>query len=50
MCLVGINLFDLSVNKVINQFMAFLGFFYAYERCIKDCIKDDKNNSCEKKK
>lgn len=23
--LVGINLFDLSVNKVINQFMAFLG-------------------------
>lgn len=26
--LVGINLFDLSVNKVINQFMAFLGFMH----------------------
>lgn len=37
-CLVGINLFDLSVNKVINQFMAFLGF-YAYEiRCIKETV------------
>ena len=36
--LVGINLFDLSVNKVINQFMAFLGF-YAYEiRCIKETV------------
>lgn len=47
MYLVGINLFDLSVNKVINQFMAFLGFMHMKSDALKTVSQMTENNSCE---
>lgn len=48
MYLVGINLFDLSVNKVINQFMAFLGFMHMKSDASKT-ILDDKRTVVRKR-
>lgn len=49
MNLVGINLFDPSVNKVINQFMAFLGLMHIKSDASKDCIPDDKRTVVRKR-
>lgn len=45
--LVGINLFDLSVNKVINQFMAFLGFMHMKSDALKRLYPRCKKKSGE---
>lgn len=48
--LVGINLFDLSVNKVINQFMAFLGFMHMKSDALKTVSQMSEKKVVRKKK